>query len=996
MSRPSTRALSNKFAKLDEAQKQIKRTQLQLANQQAEVDSLLDEIQSSGASDQLPAAPTWQHAEEAFVQISLSTDGMTQNKAADLLQKGELPGKFFGQKVRMSQRYLSAYKVKLDSGATIKNNKGRPMMLDEFQLSFINSVIEYGQARNKAQLQIQVAMLVRLMMLIDHGYAHVDELDKRITTNPAGKKRRKRSRPDAGSLNVENAANQADQDDEDSGNETEDDIVPDAVNQRARDEAFDSLKQILGESLSKHLMLPNNYRYPCKRSVQRLCKSQNWGIRKGQQQTSHRFDGATPVMLDAWFECTLRAYIQWDIDTPSQKHNCDEKHICCEFEQSGRLVKVIVQKRPSGDEDRHAGKGRVSGCKSAPDRSIVGLTNFPFIGADNKTTTQIYIRKAASARESASVAAQHEQEILDAVKDAYAAEGIAVYVLTTETGYQNQDSFKKSMCYFIRDLFKKEGVDFTFRDERNPSMRELGRLGVNHLLFLDNASCHDLACDLFRLECLSHGIVLLPAPPNTTNITQPLDQHVNKLFTLWMRQFFLRQIEMEIVHGRSGFQNELQMTLWATQLKEEPNAAVFNMPGDMILDLRKEYNGNPTMLNLIASLNSVCEHSALAGTRFTTAKVARLSVGPWLAALKYARESFVCCGLASPAFTSQVETRRGPLLQVRHEMDAALLRYELYPERVKNTPIAKAAAEVALNRAANAATDKLETCKKAAQLLNMLPRLAGDIQVRSADVSLLAVESAKFCFGEEASGSAISLACTLFQARELLLAEQKKQNAEATYRSTMPPSNIADLESIVNDQQSHLRASNAEWVSKKATALAVNCQAALKAKDIFCSSLTKLITKQLDMVEERRTWTAAIQERLKTKWKAAWRILKASMLLVRDGKDQAPKRKSAATRFQDLVDLKSAIVAKKDKLVSKGGAMCVEIASLNQVLTSHASDYGSVEAAVQDAQDVLNTFEQGCVMMEADPDAVDVVLNGEENVAAIAGAGLDNAQNNNQ
>jgi hypothetical protein len=569
---------------------------------------------------------------------------------------------------------------------------------------------------------------------------------------------------------------------------------------------------------------------------------------------------------------------------------------------------------------------------------------------------------------------------------------LTVYYSTT--GYQNQDSFKKSMCYFIRDLFKKERVDFTFRDERNPSMRELGRLSVNHALFLDNASCHDLASDLFRLDCLTHGIVVVPSPPRTTNITQACDQHVNKLFTMWMRQFFLRQIEMEIAYGRSGFTNELQMTLWAAQLKEDPNAAVFNMPGDMILDLRKEYIGNPTMLNYIANLNAVCEHSHLSGTRFTTAKVARLSVGPWLAALKYARESFVCVGLAAPALPDQVRLRSGHQnAEIRHEIESRLVRYELYPERVKNTPIAKAAAEVAANRAANAEADKLETCKKAAQLLGMLPRLQGDIQVRSADVSVLAVESAKFCFGEDASGPAISLACTLFQARDLLLTEQKKQNAVETYRSTMPPSSIAELQSIVNDQQSNLRASNAEWLSKKAAALAVNCQAAMKAKDTFCSSLTKLIGKQLDMVEQRRSWTAATQERMKTKWKAAWRVHKASMLLVRDGKDQAPKRKSAATRLQDLVDLKHMILAKKDKLNSKSGAMCIEIASLNEVLRLHAADYASVEAAVQDARAVLNSFEQGCAMLEADPDAVDSVLNGEENdAAAAAGEGLDDAE----
>jgi hypothetical protein len=56
----------------------------------------------------------------------------------------------------------------------------------------------------------------------------------------------------------------------------------------------------------------------------------------------------------------------------------------------------------------------------------------------------------------------------------------------------------------------------------------------------------------------------------------------------------------------------------------------------------------------------------------------------------------------------------------------------------------------------------------------------------------------------------------------------------------------------VNDQHSNLRTSNAEWLSKKAAALSVNCQTALKAKDTFCSSLTKLQSKMIEMVEERR------------------------------------------------------------------------------------------------------------------------------------------------
>lgn len=238
-------------------------------------------------------------------------------------------------------------------------------------------------------------------------------------------------------------------------------------------------------------------------------------------------------MLDAFFDATLKAYVQWSIDQPCQRHNCDEKHICAEFEQSGRCVKVVVTRRPASIESQNvAGKGRNAGTKSAPDRMICGITQFPFICADNSTSLMVYIRKASSCRESAASAKLHEQEILDAVESDFAAKRIAVKVLTTDTGYQNQDSFKKSLCYFTRELSKKEGADIKFKDERQPTMRELGRLNKNHILFLDNASCHDLSSDLFRFECLSHGIVLMPSPPNTTNITQALDQHVNKLFTM--------------------------------------------------------------------------------------------------------------------------------------------------------------------------------------------------------------------------------------------------------------------------------------------------------------------------------------------------------------------------------------------------------------------------------------------------------------------------------
>jgi hypothetical protein len=939
-----TREVSAKVAKYDAAVERLKDSKADLQRQENRVQELRRDIIQRGAAAELAIAPTFHHAQAALDYIS-EHPKCTQVEVCKLMQDGKLPGEYDGQRVKICQRYLSSYVVRLREGKTIKEGNGRPLVLDEFQLSFINTVLDYGQVRNKAVLEIQVAMLVRLMLLIQHGYAHVDELDKRVITNPKGNKRKRSRSKVADDQAADDAAEQLDD-----GDETEDEDTP--VSEQAKNKAFGELKQILGEALSKHLMLPHNYRYPCKRTVRRLCKEQEWTIKKGQQQTAHRFEGAAPDMLDAFFNATLKSYIQWAINEACQKHNVDEKLLCAEFEQSGRLVKVCVTKRPTSIESQNvAGRGRNAGTKSAPDRMIAALCQVPFICADNKTDLMVYIRKAASSKETDASAKLREQEILDAVESDFAARGIPVKVLTTETGYQNQESFKKSMCYFTRELLKKEGVQVTFRDERNPTMRELGRLGKNHMLFLDNASCHDLASDLFRLDCLSHGVVLMPTPPGTTNITQALDQHVNKLFTLWMRKFFLQQIELEICYGRSGFQNELQFTVWAAQLKDN-NAAIMNMPNEFVIDVNKDYAfADASQRNFIAKLNAACEHSWQSGERFSSAKVAKLTVGPWLAALSYARASFECVGLAAPPFTSQVATRRGPLPAVQKEIEEAFVRYELYPEKVKNTPIALAAATVASNRAINKARTQEEICTRSAQLLNLLPQLESGIRVETIDreAQQLAVDSARFVFGNEAPQAALTIASTLFQARDILLAEQKKDRSMSSYMNTMPPDNLGALEARVAGQQSALQASNESWLEKKAEKLKGKCEALLKSAEGFKSSLTKLTAKRDEIWNQRRSWTTATADKVKARWNTAWAEFQKNMLLVRDGRQEAPKRKSVEARLQDLTAASAVIVTAKKKLEAKAKELCVESASLASVLRLHADQWSEVEIALRSA-----------------------------------------------
>jgi hypothetical protein len=323
-------------------------------------------------------------------------------------------------------------------------------------------------------------------------------------------------------------------------------------------------------------------------------------------------------------------------------------------------------------------------------------------------------------------------------------------------------------------------------------------------------------------------------------------------------------------------------------------------------------------------ITAACEHSHASGHRFSSAKVARLTVGPWLAALSYARASFECVGLAAPPFSSHVRLRSGPLQAVREEMQEALVRYELYPDRVKSTPIAKAAAEVVANRANNATRDMQEICTKAAQLLNLLPELEDGICVSSNDLETqqLAVDSAKFVFGDDASGEALNITRTLFQARDLILAQQKKDRSIAAYLSTMPPANLGELQVRIAGQQSDLRASNETWLHSKAEKLKGKCEALLKSTEGFRSSLKKLIDKRDELWRQRRSWIAATANIVKTKWYTAWAALKGGMILVRDGRQEAPKRKSVEARYQDLETAKDAIVKARTKLETKSKEMC--------------------------------------------------------------------------
>jgi hypothetical protein len=213
----------------------------------------------------------------------------------------------------------------------------------------------------------------------------------------------------------------------------------------------------------------------------------------------------------------------------------------------------------------------------------------------------------------------------------------------------------------------------------------------------------------------------------------------------------------------------------------------------------------------------------------------------------------------------------------------------------------------------------------------------------------LAVDSARFVFGNEAPQAALTIASTLFQARDILLAEQKKDRSMSSYMNTMPPDNLGALEARVAGQQSALQASNESWLEKKAEKLKGKCEALLKSAEGFKSSLTKLTAKRDEIWNQRRSWTTATADKVKARWNTAWAEFQKNMLLVRDGRQEAPKRKSVEARLQDLTAASAVIVTAKKKLEAKAKELCVESASLASVLRLHADQWSEVEIALRSA-----------------------------------------------
>ena len=730
--------------------------------------SLLFESMSQNAQNsQVAIAPKFWHAEAAlkWVEAARTNEHRTVSQAVNLLNDGLLPGDYFDLKVKISSRYVSVIKSKLAAGQELHDAKGKPSYLDKFDVEFVRDILESQQIRCKAVLISTVQLLIRVIVLIKKGYVAVEALDERIEMKRMQpKNRRKRS-----SREREQNSDDTDSDD-------------DNADANATADSFESVKRMLGEAMTMQMAMPSVSRFPTRRQVRKICKKHGWSIRKGQQTTPWRFEGCSPPMISCYFGNIIRCFVEFEIMTPGQKANCDEKRLNAEFEKSGRLLSVVCVK-PS---EKLSGHGRVAMTTSASARNIVGLTFLPFIHADDTTPLIVIIRKGDP---NSSDSKHKEAAIWNAVHEDYEREGTECVVMTTPSGYMVNEAFQHCACHYLRVLLRRDGVNIDFNDPRNPNISELPALKTNQILFLDNASHHKLGEETFRCETRIRGLQLFPLPYNTTGVSQPLDQECNKLFTLWVMEYFLLEMQIEM---SGGIKNPLSLVLWAQQVAL--NHAAYNVPMCVEMDLQSlQSSGSASVKDTITHLNAALARANIEGRRgFDEVRVAKICCPAWLAAFKYARRSFVAVGLAAPPAELGAVLRNGRQTHLQLEYTAEMMaRYEVFPERVTSTSLYINAAEKWSKEQDAALTDKFEMYRKGAMLVGALPDLQQQVisgRSSSATRDDNAAMAARLVFGPHVSDEAISLSRVIVQASGFVEDEQQKRSRVEGYQRRMPDS----------------------------------------------------------------------------------------------------------------------------------------------------------------------------------------------------------------
>jgi hypothetical protein len=892
---PVTRTDLKRGRALDDCLGEINRMKRELELMEEHKNLLFSSMSQNAQESQVVSAPKFWHAEAVLKWVgegNIAKEHRTVSRAVNLMNDGLLPGVYFDKKIKISSRYVSEIKGKIVNGQELYDTKGKPSHLDNFDVEFIRDVLESQQLRCKSVLLSTVQLLVRVIVLIKKKQVTVDALDERVEMKMQRPKKRPKKK-------VARARPAIDSSDTDS-----DDDDPGAA---ATAESFETVKKILGQAMSMQIAMPSNSRFPTRRQVRKICKKHKWSVRKAQQTTPWRFEGCSPPMISCYFGNIIRVFVEFEIMTPGQKSNTDEKRLNAEFEKSGRCLSVVCVK-PS---EKLSGHGRVGMTSAASSRSIVGFTFLPFIHADGSCLLMIIIRKGDPNSPDSKI---KEADIWNKCHAAYEKEGIELVIITTPSGYMVNEAFQKCVCHYMRVLLRRDGVEIVFEDPRNPQISELGALKSNQILFLDNASHHKLGEVEFRCATRIRGLQLFPLPYNTTGVSQPLDQDCNKLFTLWVQQYFLLEMQLEM---SGGVKNTLNLVLWAQQIPL--NDPAFHVPMCVEMDLTAlASTGSADMKERIAQLNAVLAHANTSNARgFDEVRVATICIAPWLAALghRHVKNSFVSVGLAAPdAVVGAVLRGRQTHLQLEHSAEM-MARYEVFPERITSTNIYINAAEKWAKESEAAITSKFEMYRKGAMVVGALPDLQQQVvsgRSLSDNRDDTAAMAASLVFGPNPPQEALSLSKVILQAGSFVEIEQQKRMRVEGYQSRMPGS--------------------AESLEQQVQQLRESGLAAMHEK-------LKTVKRSFEIVSEHATVLNKACLKIENQWQSQdGSVQKLSMLLL-SIHEMATKLKERAAELEAELAKK---IESRDGFIAKTRADFVPDANLREAMGDELNaDWGA-------------------------------------------------------
>jgi hypothetical protein len=854
----------------------------------------------------------------------------TQAEARELLAKGTLPG-VERLKVNISQSSFSKFCGKMDSGQMPKERKGRPQILCEETCQYITRLLRMASNKNKCQLYVQIATIMRTVLVLKEGIMKLEELDElcRVSSLERGKGRRHRA--DA-SKRKRRRNSEHENDDESDSSESDTDgegePVAESDFKRAMSELF------AHNSKGIRFVKAGEFAWPSIKTVRSYAKRYQWGIRKGQQQDSWRFDAANPEDIAEFFESLKRTRSMFSITTAEQIHNGDELRLSAEFQQTGELVEVMVANGAEHCRESHA--GRKSGSKSINGRLIKGLTFFNAISMAEPDHVTI-IRQGAPNK-------QKEEDLQEACKSLEEA-GIAYDVLSTESGYQDAESYEKCMMYFMRSLHKREaaqgkgGIGFDWINPQKPTWQEIPPLVRFHEFQIDNASCHSMDDLHLRANLLLRGVVLQPLFTNTTDTCAALDQHCHKIMKLFVRKDLLICFELEI---SGGIRNQAHAMLLAAGMHTTISTMQFPKCCKMSLATEMDVAARSLWLKL----NQLLTMNNNVGEKWTDVRLAKIACPSLAAGLKYCKAAFLAVGQGGENAT------------------------DLNIDKVLQQPIMVGGREIWETRKKHSELELKELHAAAAKVTGCIPDIQKDLRVvvpisgdRTNDEDGRIMQ---ILWGENPPAQAWAIVEMVRRAKELNQLEDRMNKARQNHQRRAPvPMHILRERMNVEDQVQSL-SRNAYMEAKHPTVLKAFSDVVVMC-DTIKKALEQILGKKTELQGQRLA--AGIKP---AKWNRDKDAVVACMMKMIngvqvDGAQRKRSVKSLADKMDACIQEEIAAIQRKDKFKAKCEEMLIPVQNICEKMTDLDAAASVTRQAIQALNAIKDVFLAELAVLEALP-----------------------------